>query len=116
MLNRLEKLPFYISIVSAIVVLIACIIVGAQLYIMAAWVSLTIALFYIIGEFTRFFFATKVFPPEEAAEEDSEFLEIDAEIEELEEDVGEEAEETAEGDNEADTEYENEPVEDAFLD
>lgn len=131
MTKQLEKLPFYISAASAIVVLVTCIAVGAQLYIMAAWVSLTIALFYIIGEFTRFFLVTKVFPPEEEIEEEetSGFFEAAGEAEESAEETeeteetagetdGESAEEAVENDDEPfeDEEYENEPVEDAFLD
>ena len=60
-----QKLPFILSAVSAMVVVLACIIAEVYGYMMAAWVSVTIVVFFIIGEFIRFFLVTKVFPPQE---------------------------------------------------
>jgi len=101
LLKPLEKLPLYVSAAAASIVLLACIAIGAALYWMAIWVSVTIALFYVIGEFVRFFLTTKVFPPEDEP----------VEMETLIEDYGEE-----EFDEAVETEPESAPVEDAFLD
>ena len=124
--KQLEKLSLFVSAIAATVVLIACIVIGAQLYIMAAWVSLTIALFYVIGELIRFFLVTRVFPPEN--EEDFEGEEEEEEEEE-EEDYSDQDEEERVDDEEYydeegeeedfledEMEPENEPVENAFLD
>ena len=131
--KQLEKLSLYISASAAIVVLVACIVIGAQLYIAAAWVSITIALFYVIGEWIRFFLATKVFPQaeDEDEDEDEEKYEYEdesgggeGEVEEEFSEYEESAEEEPDGDQEdemadesdAEEDVENEPVEDAFLD
>lgn len=65
MQNPFEKLPAFISATAAIVVLITCIIAQATLHLMAVWVSVSIVLFYFIGEFVRFFVTTKIFPQQE---------------------------------------------------
>jgi len=125
MTKPLEKLPLYVSAASAIIVLVACITIGAPLYWMATWVSLTIALFYALGHLVRILIVSAVFPPED--EELSEFglavYEDGGEVEEAndEENDGENGEEAEDGteDDDGYEDYEDaelEPVEDAFLD
>jgi hypothetical protein len=97
----MEKIHLYICAVAAIVALLACIAIGAEIYEMALIVSVTIGVFYIIGQCIRMFLITSVFPPEQPAEETEEL----AELEDGQED------EVQEDDEEL-----NEPVEDAFLD
>lgn len=107
LVKPLERLSFLISAAAAIVVLVACIVIGATLIWMALWVSITLFAFYIIGEVVRYVLVSSLYPPE--LEED-EFLgemfddgeeEISAEV------VYDEAEEP---------EAESEPIESAFLD
>ena len=103
----MEKLPLYISIISAIIVLLACIITSAPLYWMAAWVSLTIILFYFIGHCVRMFLLTTVFPPAE------ELPEFDGEAEYSDDhDIDEEDD----GDLDNNPDIESEPVANAYLD
>lgn len=105
MSKPLEKLHLYLCTISAVIVTIACIIVGATLYWMAAAVSVTIIMFYFIGQVVRFYLSTQVFPAEEVEELEDE-MEEEMEIDELE-------------DYESSDELEDEelePVEDAFLD
>ena len=116
MANPLEKLSLYISAAAAIIVLIACIISGATLYWMAAWVSLSIVAFYLIGEGVRYFLVTSVFPPEEEEEDyGEEYAEPEAYIE-SDIDTEDEMPEDDGADEELEEEAESEPVEDAFLD
>ena len=113
--KEFKKLPFYTSAAAAVVVLIACIIMRAHLFWMAIWVSLSIVLFFVIGEFIRFFIVTQVFPPEP---EQDDFLEYDDEDHVEDSDDVEEPLDIDEEDDEEndDSEVQNEPVEDSFLD
>jgi hypothetical protein len=102
MLKPLEKLHLQLCIAAALVVAIACIISGSTPFWMAAWVSLTIVLFYVIGECLRFFLTTQVFPAEEEADEPEALLDEEEMLP-----VFDDAEETEEA---------LEPIENAFLD
>ena len=99
MLNPLEKLPQYVSAIAAIIVLLACIAIGAPLYWMAAWVSLTIVLFYVIGQVLKYLLVSSLYPPEEVEEAADIEYEEEPDLDDLIED-----------------EDENAAVEDAFLD
>ncbi|MCL2398229.1 MAG: hypothetical protein FWC91_00620 [Defluviitaleaceae bacterium] len=102
----LEKLPVYLCTIAAIIVLLACIAVGAQLFTMAMTVSVTIVVFFIVGIVVRIFLIPLVqFPEnEEPLVDDERFFAV-------------EIEGTSEIDNDFDeSTEENEPVEDAFLD
>ena len=114
----LEKLHLYVCIIAAIVMSVVCILIGAPLYQMAAWVSLTIVVFYVIGQFVRYFLVTNVFPPQEVLMEELEEQAEEAEDEEALED--EEEDEALYDDDEEDealyADEETEPVEDPFLD
>ena len=124
MSKPLEKLPLYVSAASAIIVLLACIAVGATLYSMAAWVSSTIAIFYFIGHGVRFFLVTMVFPPDEEEyevrfnAEDAEEADSDSTGEESysNEEYNDEFYNEVEEELDDDVEKELEPVENAFLD
>ena len=107
----LEKFPLYISVISAIIVLLACIAVSAPLYWMATWVSLTIVIFYVIGHAIRFYLIKEVFPPEEEMPEIEDEEHEDGEAEEQED-----YEEPGEEGGADDSEMESESVGDAFLD
>lgn len=106
----LEKLPVYLCTIAAIIVLIACIAVGAQLFTMAMTVSITIVVFFIIGLIVRIFLITQVLPPEEEmplVDDDDRFFIAG---------VDETSEINDESDELNEVEDENAPVEDAFLD
>ena len=75
--NRMDKLHLYICIVAAFIVTIIGIVRNESLYRLSIWVTLTIVIFYILGQITRFYLANKVFPtinedtdPAEEKEED----------------------------------------------
>ena len=121
----LEKLPVYVSAVSAIIVLVACIIIGAALHWMAAWVSMTIVLFFVIGHFVRLFLLSKVFPQMEMELPDYEDIVFGGEEPDEQDEFNEQNEqdeevsENEEGDEdelEGELDADSEPVEDAFLD
>ena len=117
MSKPLEKLPHYISAIAAIIVLLACILIGAPLYWMAAWVSFAIALFYVIGQVLRYFLVSQLYPHplEEEELHDDEYSPYDGisrDPDEEEVDVSD----LLEDDDEGEMEAESEPVEDAFLD
>jgi hypothetical protein len=99
----MEKIHLYICAIAAIVALLACIAVGAEIYEMALIVSVTIGVFYIIGQCIRMFLITSVFPPEPPAEETEEFADLEDENEDevQDDDIVEDL---------------HEPIEDAFLD
>ncbi|MCL1988131.1 MAG: hypothetical protein FWG64_09215 [Firmicutes bacterium] len=72
MTKPLAKMPAYVSTIAAIIVLLACIAIQAELMWMAVSLSLTILVFYVIGTAARLFLLAKVFPPEIATEETAE--------------------------------------------
>ena len=110
-----QKLPFIISAISAIVVVLACIVAGVAVYVMAAWVSATIFVFFIIGEFVRFFLVTKVFPPEDDVADLLDEIGIEVYDEENRVEDGE-MEEEGDGEGGLESLPDSEPVEDSFLD
>jgi|GEM_PF-2647089 len=125
--ESLKKLPYIISAIAAIVVLLACIIVGADIYWMAIWVSAAIGIFLVIGWCIRLFMVMAVFPPEEEPESElSSFLgEMIAEAQEEHEEHGEGVAATAsavgamsgeDGEEEIEEEAESGAVGNAFLD
>jgi uncharacterized protein YybS (DUF2232 family) len=67
--NRIHLL---ISTLAALVVTAVCVIRQENLYWMAMWVSATIAMFYVIGLFTRSYIITRIFPPPLAMEPEEE--------------------------------------------
>jgi len=106
----LGKLPAYISTIAAIIVLLACIAIEAELLQMAIWLSTTIAVFYVIGAVARLVLLAKVFPPQEDA------AETDEDDDDDDDDEEDEDEDYDEDDEQADEDLENTPVENAFLD
>lgn len=121
--HPLEKFHLYLSAAAAVVVLLACIAIGAELHWMAFYVSVTIVSFYVIGQFLRYFLMTKVFPPQEETPGDEEFFDIEPEEDDADDDTDIDADADVDADADAEEEdeelgdvEENEPVEDAFLD
>ena len=84
MSNPLEKLHLRICAAAAAVVTIACIVVGAELLWTSIWVSGTIAMFYVVGSFVRYFMTTNVFPVEEEVEVEE--VEEEESLDELDDD------------------------------
>ena len=64
--SRLEKLHIYICIIAAFTATVVCIIMGETLYRMCVWISLSIIVFYVLGQITRLYIMSKVFPQAEA--------------------------------------------------
>ena len=117
MSKPLEKFPYCVSAVAAIVVLISCIAVGAPLHMMASWVSLTIVVFLLLGFAFRMMLVTAFFPLEAEEGEEGE----DGIVMELYEEPQAENEEGGEVANVADgegleEEAESAAVGNAFLD
>jgi hypothetical protein len=52
--SRMEQLHLYIAIAAAFVVTVICIVRNETLYTTSIWIPLTIIVFYLIGQFTRY--------------------------------------------------------------
>jgi flagellar biosynthesis/type III secretory pathway M-ring protein FliF/YscJ len=55
--SRLSKLHLHITIVAALIVTVICIVRQETLYVMSIWLSLTIVVFYCLGQVIRLYIA-----------------------------------------------------------
>ena len=96
MTSRLDKLQWYLPAVATIAVIVSCIIISAPLIWMAIWVVVACVVFYVMGDYMRYYLRSRVFPPEEKPlvdEEDSDLQETyDADQPVQASQVGDEAE------------------------
>jgi len=67
-MRGMEKMHITVSIFAALVVTAVCIAMRASLYQMAVWVSVSIVIFYLIGQTMRIFLTYKVFPQNDVPE------------------------------------------------
>jgi hypothetical protein len=65
---RFSKIQLLISILAGLPVVVLCLIMDTNLFFMATWTSIAIAVFWLLGNMVRFFLQTKVFPPPEIVE------------------------------------------------
>ena len=61
MISRMEKLHLYICIAAALIVTVVCILREETLYGTAVLVSLTIIIFYVLGQIFRIYLSGNVF-------------------------------------------------------
>lgn len=67
-MERMSKLHLYITLIAALVVTVVSILCNVSLYHMSVWVSVTIVVFYVIGQVVRIYLTNKVFQRLEASE------------------------------------------------
>ena len=68
----LNKLHWYLCALAAFVIILAALLAQWTLYRTAGVVSLTIAIFYVVGSCVRYFLETKIFPVEVGTTDESE--------------------------------------------
>jgi hypothetical protein len=73
MTSKLDKLHILVCITAAASVTLACILRGESLFTMALLSSAAIILFWFLGNLTRYYLVTRVFPPpsEEAIKDEA---------------------------------------------
>ena len=94
--SRLDKLHIYLCIIAAFTATVVCIVTHESLYRMCVWITLSIIVFYILGQIMRFYIVNKIFPKAEEETETGEGTIMDIEdmddVEYMDGDAGEIAE------------------------